>query len=656
MCGIVGIWNVRTARPAAAVSAMLDAMQHRGPDGRGSMEYTGGAAGMVRLALVDLSDRGQQPMWSADRRVAILYNGEIYNFRTERDRLEKTGHRFRTTTDTEVVLNLYLEHGLDFYKSLRGMFALAIFDWRQTAPGGLPVMVLSRGPLGIKPLYIAHPHGDPQQVVFSSEIRGLLASGLVPAEVSSTSLAEYLSHGFVLQPDTMISGVRMLEPGTIERYAPGEPMLRKRYWSMPPYAPRRETLDEAADRLRAVINESVALHAMADAPIGAFLSGGVDSTGIVGLMRKHISDLRTYTLTFPDLPGEDEVKEAVATAQVYDCRHTVVEVTSREVRDVIARFAGDLDQPSADGLNTWLISRAAARDVKGVLSGVGGDEWFAGYPVTRRMSRYESTLSGHAQSVAGHIANFIAPGVPQGRLRDRLESLATRRGSLARWLQSHTVFSYSLSRQMAGLPNKGISQEERFAAILNQDCDDWRHETAVGLSCLLDTRVYMIDHLWRDSDAASMAHSLELRVPFVDLALVDFSRSCADEYKLRADGGSSNRYYGSGSKRVLIHALRDLLPLSISNRPKKGFSLPYEHWMRGTLAPIVEDTCSHETIVRRGLIDPQIVATLRKNAAAGTPGSYYPGLWTLMILELWCRAVIDKYQQPAVSECTIGAS
>ena len=656
MCGIAGLWNISTERPLANLTAMLDAMQHRGPDGRGTMEYTGGAAGMVRLALVDLSDRGQQPMWSADRRVAILFNGEIYNFRSERERLQKAGHRFRTTTDTEVILNLYLEHGLDFYKSLRGMFAIAFFDWRQAAPGGLPVMVLARGPLGIKPLYIAHPQGDPQQVVFSSEIRAMLASGLVPADVSATGLTSYLSHGFVLQPETMISGVRMLEPGTIERYAPGEPMLRKRFWSMPPYVPRRETLDAAADRLRAVINESVALHAMADAPIGAFLSGGVDSTGIVGLMRKHISDLRTYTVTFPDLPGEDEVKEALATAQVYDCHHTVVEVTSREVRDIMPRFAGDLDQPSADGLNTWLISRAAARNVKGVLSGVGGDEWFAGYPVTRRMARYDSTLSGRAQAIAGQIAYLVAPGVPQGRIRDRLDSLATRRGALATWLQSHTVFSYGLSRQMAGLPNKGIPQEERFAAILSQDSDNWRQETAIGLSCLLDTRVYMIHQLLRDSDATSMAHSLELRVPFVDLALVDFSRSCADEYKLRADGGSSNRYYGSGSKRVLIHALRDLLPLSISNRQKKGFSLPYEHWMRGALAPLVEDTCSHESIVRRGLVDPKIVATVRKNAAAGIPGSYYPGLWTLMILELWCRAVIDKYQQPAVSEYTLGVS
>ena len=650
MCGIVGLWNISAEQPLATVSAMLEAMKHRGPDGRGTMEYTGGAAGMVRLALVDLSDRGQQPIWSADRRVAILFNGEMYNFRAERDRLEKAGYRFRSATDTEVVLNLYLEHGLDFHEHVRGMYGLALFDWRQTAAGGLPVMVLARGPLGIKPLYVAHPQGDSQQVIFSSEIRAMLASGLVRPDIDTESLSGYLAHGFVLQHDTLISGVRMLESGTLERYAPGEPMLHKRFWQMPPYTPRSESLDEAAERLRGVLEESVALHAMADAPIGAFLSGGVDSTGIVGLMRKHVSDLRTYTIRFPDFPGEDEVQEALAAAQVFDCHHTVVEVTSGEVAKWLPCFAGELDQPSADGLNTWLISRAAARDVKGVLSGLGGDEWFAGYPVTRRMARYTATVLGRAQALAGQAAALVADWVPPGPLRDRVENLATRRGALATWLQAHTVFRDSVARRMAGLPLDRAAQEAKFVALLNQDCADWTKETPVGLSCLLDTRVYMNNQLLRDSDAASMAHSLELRVPFVDLKLAEFSRSCADEYKLRVDGGSSIQYDSSGAKRVLIHALRDLLPPSISSRPKKGFALPNAYWMQHDLAPLVEETCSHETLQRRGLIDPALVAPVRK----GVSGGHFPDHWTLMIFELWCRAVLDKYRQPAVPRRVIG--
>jgi asparagine synthase (glutamine-hydrolysing) len=654
MCGLVGLWNVSSERPHATVCEMLEAMKHRGPDGQGTLEYAGGAAGMVRLALVDLSERGQQPLWSADRRVAILYNGEIYNFRAERERLLGAGYRFTTTTDTEVILNLYLENGLEFHEHLRGMYALAIFDWRQSSPGGAPVMVLARGPLGIKHLYVAHPQNDPRQVMFSSELRAILASGLVRPQVNSEALSTYLAHGFVMQSDTMISGVRMMEPGTIERYAPGEPTVKKRFWQIPPYAPRHESLDESAERLRGVLEESVRLHALADAPIGAFLSGGIDSTGIVGLMRRHVADLRTYTLKFPDVPGEDEVDQAAAAAAAFDCRHSVVEIPSSEVAEILPRFAGELDQPSADGLNTWLISRAAARDVKGVLSGIGGDEWFAGYPVTRRMVRYSATTSGRAQAAAGRFAHLVARWIPAGGLRERALNLATRRSAVGTWLQTHTVFREAVARRMAGLPFERGLEDRRIEAILNHERSDWRKETAVGLSCLLDTRVYMMNQLLRDSDASSMAHSLELRVPLVDLALVAFSRSCDDAYKLRPDGGSSSQYMDSGSKRVLIHALRDLLPPTIANRPKRGFSLPFEHWMRGAVAPLLEDTCSHETVTRRGLLDPHLVAQARKQHGLRGSGHAYPSLWTLMILELWSRAVLDKYRQPAVTSHAVG--
>lgn len=654
MCGIVGLWNVTTERPLGTVATMLDAMKHRGPDGAGTMEYSGGAAGMVRLALVDLSDRGQQPLWSADRRVAILFNGEIYNFRSEREKLEQSGYRFHSTTDTEVILNLYLEHGLEFHNRLRGMFAVALFDWRQSAPGGLPKLVLARSPLGIKPLYIAHPDGNPQSVVFSSELRALLASGLVPREVNREHLANYLAHGFVMQPQTLIRGVRMLEPGTIEIYTPGEAPQRRRFWNFPPYVPQRETLDAAAERLRAIVEESVAIHALADAPIGAFLSGGIDSTAIVALMRKHVSNLHTYTLKFPGLQGQDEVEEAVAAAKKYGCRHTVVEVTGRDVAEIMPRFAGELDQPSADGLNTWLISRAAAHDCKGVLSGVGGDEWFAGYPVTRRMTRYASTLGGQAQQAAGKLANLLADLVPQGRLRERAENLAARRNLIATWLQGHTVFYGGFAQQMVGLTADRHQWDAHFNALLNHEYANWREETPLGLSCLLDTRIYMRDQLLRDSDATSMAHSLELRVPLVDVQVAEFSRSCLDEYKLRSDGGAASHYLESGAKRVLIHALRDVLPPSIAQRRKRGFSLPYAHWMRHELAPIVAETCSDASLRQRGLVDPALVAPIRKQASKNVPGSQYPGLWTLMILELWCRAVLDSAQPPVAASQAVG--
>ncbi len=650
MCGIAGIWNLRDSQKAeGAVAAMLDAMRHRGPDGRGLLNFAGGAAGMVRLALVDLSERGQQPLWSTDRRVAIIFNGEVYNFRAERERLERQGVTFRTTTDTEVILNLYLERGIDFVDRLRGMYALAIFDWRETSPAAAPVMVLARGPLGIKPLYVATASDDTNAVVFASEIRGLLASGLVQRRVDQRGLADYLAHGFVVQPRTIISGVRMLDCGTLERYLPGRPVERRQFWRIPEYEPRTETLDQAAQRLRAVLDESVALHAFADAPVGAFLSGGVDSSGIVGLMRKHIPDLRTYTLRFPDFPQADESDYATATARAFDCRNTVVDVSGSEMTRLLPEHVRAMDQPSTDGLNTWLISRAAARDVKAVLSGLGGDEWFAGYPVVRRMAYYSAHPLGRLQSVAGKAAAVMDGWLPEGKLRGRMHNLAARRSMLSAWWHSHSVFRPDQARRMTGSTIDASEDVSQLESYLAADSSDVRGESPVGLACLLDACIYMGNQLLRDSDVMSMAHSLELRTPLVDVEIVGFSRTCLDEFKLRTDGRGDGRYEQSGAKRVLIQSIRDLLPADINRRPKRGFALPLVQWLNGDLRSMLLETCAPHTIAGRGLIDPDVVAPLLKSreSIARNP---YPRLWSLMVFEMWCRSTLDAPAIPAAGK------
>lgn len=641
MCGIVGIWNCRPGYDAeGAVGTMLDAMQHRGPDGRGALSFDGGAAGMVRLALVDLSPRGMQPIWSADHRVAILFNGEIYNFRAERDRLIGKGVSFHTGTDTEVILQLYLEDAEKFVDRLRGMYALAIFDWRNSSPNGLPVMTLVRGPLGIKPLYVANLAGDPNAVAFSSEIRPLLAAGIVPRRVDPEGITDFLACGFVVQPRTIIAGVRMLEAGWLEQYVPGKPVSSRQFWQTPPYRPRQESLDEATQRLRSVLEESIALHAFADAPVGAFLSGGVDSTGIVGLMRKHVCQLRTYTLSYPDAPQRDESEYAIQTAARFDCCNTVVEVRGSEMPELLPAFARAMDQPSSDGLNTWLVSRAAAHDVKAVLSGVGGDEWFSGYPVTRRMAYYATHPFGRAKALAGTVAAMLTDWLPEGKIRQRAYNLATRRSPLATWLHGHSVFRYDLARRMLRLPQDNNGQIHEFEAELVKLRPDFARESPIGLGCLLDFGFYMGSQLLRDADAMSMSHSLELRTPYVDVEVVDFSRSCQDDYKLRYDGGLDGHYSHSGAKRVLINALRDILPSDMAQRPKRGFALPMVHWMRNELRPLLLETCSLEAVRRRGIVDPETVAPLVHGAEA-ISANLYPRLWTLMLLELWCRATLD---------------
>jgi asparagine synthase (glutamine-hydrolysing) len=642
MCGIAGIWNGGEPQRAAAdrVSAMLRRMPHRGPDGQGGFAFDGGAAGMVRLALVDLSDRGQQPLWSPDRKVAILFNGEIYNFREHRARLAEKGYRFQSKTDSEVILALYLEDGEDFVRHLRGMYAIALFDWRHFRPGDLPELLLARDPLGIKPLYIAPTGMEGQGCIFASEIRSLIASRLIDPRIDQQSLRDYLHYGFTLQPRTILSGVRMLEPGVLERYVPGKPVSTRRFWSMPAYEPRSESLEEAAERLRQILEESVAQHAFADAKVGAFLSGGVDSTGIVGLMRNHIPHLKTYTLRFPEYHGCDEAAEAKASAKRFDCENTTVDVTGTEVRDSLPTFAGDLDQPSTDGLNTWLISRAAGREVKGVLSGLGGDEWFAGYPCSRRMLHHGTGWRGRAIMQMGKLANSAQSFFPvrgfENSLRERVENYGTRRSLAATWVQAHTSFT---PRQVQQLTGDLLAQDpvQPFLDLLHRDLVSETDETPIGLSGQLDVAGYMRCQLLRDSDATSMAHSLELRVPFVDIELASFARTCKDDFKLDPNLRGSG---GFGSKLVLQHALGDVLPHDIRDRPKRGFALPIQNWMSTTLRDLVLDTNSPESVKHRGFLRSEGVAALT-SASASLPALFYPKIWSLVILELWCRSVLD---------------
>ena len=629
MCGIAGI--VGAARDCSQnLVDMLQAQAHRGPDGSRFVAYEGGAAGAVRLALVDLSERGQMPMWSPDGRVAIVFNGEMYNYVEERQRLASRAYPFRSTTDTEVILALYLEHGLSFVDRIRGMFALAILDWRQSSSGGRPTLVLARDHFGIKPLYVAWPQGPRGPLVFASEIRSLLASGLVPSEIDTEALQDYLAIGFVLQPRTIIAGVEMLQPGSLIRITPAGSIEQRTFWSIPRAQPVRESFEESAKRLRAVLDESVALHALADAPVGAFLSGGIDSSGVVGLMIRENPRLRTYSLRTTDFPHPDEADQAETFARSLGCEHSTVEVSGQEVLELLPRFAAELDQPSTDGLNTWLISRWAARDVKGVLSGLGGDEWFSGYPSNLKMTKLASG-SGRPRAWMGRLAGAVRALAPDTDVGRTLEHVASLGRPLSTWVYYRRIFGYGWAARLVkggGLQRNGYREIEHRLDSLNPE---WSRESILGLGCLLDVDVYMRSQLLRDSDAASMASSLELRVPLVDLRVAEFSRSCADDFKLSSRGSKRTEYVNTGAKRILIEALKDVLPANVAQRPKRGFSLPCIQWMGTSLHPLVREVCSQRALAERGLLDPDLAVKLALEPAQA---------WSLLILELWCQAVI----------------
>jgi asparagine synthase (glutamine-hydrolysing) len=639
MCGIAGIVG-GVGDYSANVATMLHAQAHRGPDGSGMVRFEGGAAGAVRLALVDLSDRGQQPIWSVDQRVAILFNGEMYNHVEQRSRLVARGYHFRSSTDTEVILALYLKYGMEFVDHVRGMFALSILDWRDSTPGGQPTLVLARDHFGIKPLYMTRASAPGNPLVFASEIRSLLASGLIPKEIDRSGLIDYLALGFVVQPRTIIADVEMLERGSILRMTPSGSMERRRFWTIPGFQPARETFEQSAERLRAVLDETIALHAMADAPVGAFLSGGVDSSGVVGLMAKKNPKLRTYSLRLTDFPQADESEQASDFARSLGCQSTVVEVSGNEMIHLLPRFVAESDQPSVDGLNTWLVSRAAAKDVKGVLSGLGGDEWFAGYAATRNMVRYASGV-GRIYPLAGKLAAAVRRWAPKTYFGRKLEGLSLKAKPWTTWLDCRSIFGFELAAELVNDRAAHQNGREDLERILSDISPQWSRESPVGLACLLDVDVYMRCQLLRDSDTTSMASSLELRVPFVDLKVAEFSRSCADSFKLHSGGGNGNEYGSSGAKQVLIRALRDVLPADIARRPKRGFSIPYKHWLQNSLAELASEACSHRTIADRGLLDPDLASALVLDNSARR-WSAWPVAWPLMLLELWCKVVLDE--------------
>lgn len=616
MCGISGIWgtDLGQADAEAAVRRMLETLRHRGPDGQGTLSYDGGAAGMVRLALVDLSERGQQPIWSPDGKVAILFNGEMYNHAQERTRLAAGGYPFRSHTDTEVILALYLERGLEFVHAVRGMFAIALFDFRDE-----PKLILARDPFGIKPLLYAHPIGCPNGVVFASELRPLLTTGLVSPYVDRQALSDYLSFGFVLQPRTMVMNVRQLEPGTIAVYARGQPPQTTRYFTMPAATNACVPYEEATRHLRMLLSESVRLHALADTPVGVFLSGGIDSSAMAALMIQHNAKLRSYTLKMEH--GDDESNQAEAFAKKLGCNHTNIEVSDREVRDLIPLFAQALDRPSNDGFNSWLISRGAARDVKGVISGLGGDEWFAGYRVARRMNALEKRRNIWVRPLA-QLAQLAQPWSPGHSLKQRAHNLATRRSPISTWAAAHCVFRPDEIATMTGLlaPNTEAALQAHIAPHSSA-------QNAVDLACELDVYGYMGCQLLRDSDVTSMASSLELRVPLVDVKIAQFARGCPPHYKL----DDINRSRG---KRIFVDAVSDLLPPDIYQRPKRGFSLPYETWLNGPLKELVNDLWQSSRLIKYGLCE--------QLPASPDDVPPWPQRWTLMVLELWLRNIVDK--------------
>lgn len=643
MCGICGALRTGLGdRPLPNLGPMLAAMAHRGPNGQGDIATGSAVLGMTRLAVLDTSPRGQQPMANAEGTLFIVYNGEMYNFPEQRARLEREGHSFSTGTDTEVVLRLYEIHGADFLRELRGMFALAILDLR--AGPGRERLLLARDPLGIKPLLYANSDGT---LIFASEMKSLLASGRVDRTLDHEAMRMLLTLGSIPQPRTAVRGVRMLPPGFM-LLAQGGTQRQECFWNLcldrVPGLRQADYVEQTA-QVRVGLEESVRLQLLSDVPVGAFLSGGVDSAIIVAIMARQAQHrVKTFSVGFGPEGGHlDETDDALRVARHVGTDHHRIEIDGVMVRDNIQGIVAGLDQPTIDGVNSFFVSMAARREVTVALSGTGGDELFCGYPWFSNMALWAAAhKEANAEPDHGALsADFDLAAL--GPEADRLEQLRANAGFLPRFAREYFIFT---TRETARLLHPEVRRQVRAGRDPSLDhplsgkLPAWSPVARVSALCL---RGYTQNQLLRDIDAVSMAHSLEVRVPYLDTHLVDLALSLPDETKLGSaallKSPGPQTYRRLGIKRILIDSCRDLLPEGIDDQVKRGFAMPFDAWLKGPLREVLHDALSPEAVRTRGLFDPSEVAALLHRFELGQ--TTWPFPWMLMATELWCREVLD---------------
>jgi len=617
-----------------AVTRMVDSLQHRGPDGCGvglvatPQSTDNGAAptvvfGHTRLAIIDLSAAGRQPMRSVDGALDITFNGEIYNFRQLRHELGPDS--WSSSSDTEVILRAYAQWGRACVRYLRGMFAFALWDGRRRE------LFLARDRLGIKPLYY---HATPTRFVFASEVRALLASGWVPRALDPTGLAQYLTYQSVPAPRTLISGVQALEPGHWLVVDERGTLRSERYWDMLEDATVRARQVDGRESRRAVadlLRESVALHQVSDVPVGAFLSGGIDSSVVVGLMRETGHVPRTFAIGFAE-QAFDETHHARVVASRFGTDHTEVRLEQADVIEQLPDALTHMDQPTGDGINTYVVSRAVrATGIKVALSGLGGDELFAGYPTFARLQRAAPVLK-----IWGHAPHPLRTAVAHGVRAAGGSSIAARKVAELLASDGRLATVYPTLRQLFTPAQVGGLLTHEWLSRIEDTSDPYQPLlrsafTQPGRSGLIscisyaEARTYMHDVLLRDTDQMSMAHGLEVRVPFLDHVLVECVIGLADHHK--QPNGTP--------KRLLVESLAGLLPDDIVRRPKQGFALPFAVWMRAELRGYCEQRLAPTRLTQRGILRPPAVQRLWTGFLQGRPGTSWSRLWLLVVLEEW---------------------
>jgi asparagine synthase (glutamine-hydrolysing) len=622
MCGIAGIYNFGTQEPVSPqlLKAMTDTIIHRGPDDEGIFSDGKVGLGMRRLSIIDVAG-GHQPIENEDGTVRVVFNGEIYNYRTLRSELQGKGHRFRTQTDTEVIVHAYEEHGVDCVKRFNGIFAFALWD----AFSGR--LFIARDRIGVKPLYYAQTAGE---ILFASEIKALLTSLNVSRTLDIEATAQFFRLGFVPAPRTLFRDVRKLPAGwrmIVER----ERVAIEPYWDLEFIPPERiPSFGDSCQELRGLLREVVADQMVSDVPLGAFLSGGVDSSAVVAFMRQAATNtVRTYSIGFGKQHSyHDETSYAEAVARQLGTQHETL-IVRPQVADLMPALLEKLDEPLTDTsfLVTYLVSQLAHEHVKVALSGVGGDELLGGYRryFAPALSRMTSWMPCRWRRTLG---NKLGNGLSADR--------GTFWGNMGRYTKAWgRTIHLPLDQQYLGLVSV-LSLEQVATLVKHQDfLNDPAQivvqfynqpQTGDPLNRLLyvDAKTALSESLLLLTDKMGMATSLEVRVPFLDNRLVDFVCRLPAQYRMR----------GFNLKRLLKASLKGIVPDLVLTRSKRGFGTPMGTWLRGDLRPMVEDLLAKERLEADGLFNVNFVNSLLDAHYAGVE-DYTEPIFALLAFEVW---------------------
>ncbi|WP_345074229.1 asparagine synthase (glutamine-hydrolyzing) [Hymenobacter fastidiosus] len=630
MCGITGIFAFTDAGRSslAALQASTDAIVSRGPDSQGHFVYDSCGLGFRRLAILDLSADGNQPMTDESGRYTIVFNGEIFNFRELRQRLVKKGHTFRSQTDTEVILKLYISEGRGFLKKLNGFFGLAIYDKEEDS------LFIARDRMGEKPLLV---YRDEDKLFFASEMKSLLALG-VPRKLDYAALSHYLQLNYIPGPASIFKGVKKLLPGHY-LYVQGGKVVRKRWYKIPYDQKKtnknRLSYEQQQKKLVELLDDATARRLVADVPVGAFLSGGIDSSVIVALASRHTPHLNTFSIGYRDEPFFDETKYAKLVAERYKTNHTVFSLTNQDLYDHIFDVLDYIDEPFADSsaLAVYILSKRTREKATVALSGDGADEMFAGY--NKHMGEFQVRQGGFkAEAVTG--LNLLWDVLPKSRnsffgnkvrqfqrfSRGMISGPKDRYWDWASFVSEKDARNLlsPASRRKVG---KNLAEKRRRDILQHLHADGDLNEVL-----LTDMNLVLPYDMLAKVDLMSMANSLEVRPPFLDPNVVNFAFSIPVTSKIDANM----------KKRIVQDAFRPLLPEELYQRPKHGFEVPLLKWFRNELRPLIEDDLLSDAFIEaQGIFSVEATRALKTQLFSRNPGDVHARIWALIVFQWWWK-------------------